>query len=105
MRKSAEWMSQLDERIIEHLDDSGWASPSTMSRSFCFTASEARILERCEALANSGLIAPLYERSTMYELTTLGYLYLDGDLDTQNWIYLDEETTGSVSMDSERQEG
>lgn len=84
MRKSAEWMSQLDERIIEHLDDSGWASPSTMSRSFCFTASKERILERCRALADSGLIAPIYEGSTMYELTTLGYLYLDGDLDANS---------------------
>ena len=81
MRKSAEWMSQLDERIIENLDDSGWASPSTMSRSFCFTASEDRILERCEALADSGLIAPIYEGASMFELTTIGYLYLDGDLD------------------------
>lgn len=81
MRKSAEWMHQLDERIIEHLDENGWASPSTMGRSFRFTASEGRILERCEALADCGLIGPIYEGASMYELTTLGYLYLDGDLD------------------------
>ena len=81
MRKSAEWMHQLDERIIEHLDEGGWASPSTMSRSFRFTASEDRILERCEALADCGMIAPIYEGASMYELTTIGYLYLDGDLD------------------------
>ena len=81
MRKSATWMHQLDERIIEHLDESGWASPATMSRSFRFTASEDRILERCEALVDCGLIAPIYEGASMFELTTIGYLYLDGDLD------------------------
>jgi len=81
MRKSAEWMHQLDERIIEHLDETGWASPSTMSRGFRFTASEDRILERCGELSDSGLIAPIYEGADMFELTTLGYLYLSGDLD------------------------
>ena len=81
MRRSAEWMSQLDERIIEHLDDEGWASASTMHRSFCFSASEARIRERCRELSDAGLIAPIYRRATMYELTAVGMLYLDGDLD------------------------
>ncbi len=81
MRKSAEWMHQLDERIIEHLNEAGWASPSTMSHGFRFTASEDRISERCRALSDCGLIAPLYEGADMFELTTLGYLYLSGDLD------------------------
>jgi len=76
-------MSQLDERIIEHLDDEGWASASTMHRSFCFSASEARIRERCRELSDSGLIAPIYERSSMNELTVVGDLYLDGDLDAE----------------------
>lgn len=84
MRKSASWMHQIDERIIEHLDESGWASPSTMSRGFRFTASEARILERCKALSDSGLIAPIYEGADMFELTTLGILYLNGDIDADN---------------------
>ena len=81
MRKSATWMHQLDERIIEHLDESPWASPSTMSRGFRFTASKNRILERCAVLVDCGLIAPIYEGASMFELTTIGYLYLDGDLD------------------------
>lgn len=74
-------MSQLDERIIEHLDDEGWASPATMHRSFCFSASKARIRERCRELTGVGLVAPIYEGSDMYELTFVGQLYLDGDLD------------------------
>jgi hypothetical protein len=85
MRRSAEWMSQLDERIIEHLDDddSGWATPATMAREFCFTASEDRIEERCRALQDAGLVAPLYPDGEMFELTVVGMLYLDGDLDAE----------------------
>lgn len=52
-----------------------------MSRSFRFTASDDRILERCEVLVDCELIAPIYEGASMYELTTIGYLYMDGDLD------------------------
>jgi len=74
-------MHQLDERIIEHLDGNTWASPATMSRGFRFTASKDRILERCKALVDCGLIAPIYEDASMFELTTIGYLYLDGDID------------------------
>jgi hypothetical protein len=74
-------MHQLDERILEHLADDGWASPGTMGRHFRFTASEDRIEERCKVLADVGLIGPIYEGAPMYELTSLGYLYLAGDLD------------------------
>jgi len=77
-------MHQLDERILEHLRDDGWASPRTMSRHFRFTASEDRIEERCEELREAGLLAPIYRSASMYELTTLGYLYLAGELDADS---------------------
>jgi hypothetical protein len=77
-------MHQLDERILEHLRESGWASPRTMHRHFRFTASEERIEERCQALANAGLVGPIYEGVSMYELTTPGKLYLNGDLNAEN---------------------
>jgi hypothetical protein len=77
-------MHQLDERILEHLRDEGWASPGTMDRHFRFTASEDRIRERCEELRDAGLLAPIYRGASMYELTTLGYLYLAGELDAES---------------------
>ena len=49
-----------------------------------FTASEDRIEERCRELRDAGLLAPLYRGATMYELTTLGYLYLAGELDAES---------------------
>jgi len=77
-------MHQLDERILEHLADDGWGSPPTMARHFRFTASKDRIRERCEELRDAGLLAPIYEGASMYELTTLGYLYLAGELDAES---------------------
>jgi len=77
-------MHQLDERILEHLADDGWASPKTMNRGFRFTASEDRIRERCQELIDAGLIAPVYRDASTYELTTLGYLYLAGELDAES---------------------
>lgn len=81
MRRSADWMHQLDERIIEHLADTGWATPATMKHEFCFTASTDRIRERCRALQDAGLVAPVVRDSEMFELTVVGMLYLDGELD------------------------
>jgi hypothetical protein len=80
MRQDADWMYQLDERILEHLD-AGWSSPSLMRRHFRFSPSERRIRRRCEVLADAGLVAPLFEDSSMYEITTIGRLYLEGEID------------------------
>lgn len=45
-------------------------------------ASENRIRERCRLLADADLIAPIH--SEMYELTTWGRLYLDGEVDARH---------------------
>lgn len=83
MRRSAPWMCQLDERIIEHLHDEPWTSPHTMAAAFRATATKAKIRERCEVLSEAGLIGPLWEGAGLYELTTSGRLYLEGQLDAE----------------------
>jgi len=55
-----------------------------MSRHFRFTASEERIEERCQELRDADLLAPIYRGAPMYELTTLGDLYLAGELDAES---------------------
>lgn len=85
MRKTATWMQLLDERILEHIDEEDWATPRTMFRDVNFEglrASEGRIRERCEKLAQAELIAPVH--NDMYEITTTGKLYLEGELDAEN---------------------
>ena len=75
-------MKQLDERILEHLNSEGWATPSTMAREKGFSASPGHIWERCQMLHYIGFIAPMH--SDMYELTTDGQLYLKGEIDARH---------------------
>ena len=83
-RQPAEWMCNLDERILEHLDREGWATPRHIERTFSMDASEGRARERFEMLATVGLVGPLFEDSKMYELTGEGQRYLDGGLDAEH---------------------
>ncbi|APW99377.1 hypothetical protein CHINAEXTREME_17070 [Halobiforma lacisalsi AJ5] len=81
-RHSASWMEQLDDRILEHLDEEPWSSVSVMASRSCFRASKARIRERCQMLARAGLIAPVHH--DMYEITTWGIRYLEGEIDADH---------------------
>jgi predicted transcriptional regulator len=46
------------------------------------------IARRCRKLAEEGLLRHL--GNGVYVITEDGEGYLDGELDTQNWVYLDE---------------
>ncbi|RZH66525.1 hypothetical protein ELS17_17840 [Natrinema altunense] len=83
-RKPARWMCTLDERILEHLSEDPWSTPRHMSRVVKLTASRGRVEERCQLLSQVGLIAPIFEDSTMYEITCEGKEYLEGELDVEN---------------------
>ncbi|MDS0280642.1 hypothetical protein [Haloarcula onubensis] len=81
-RKSAYWMKQLDERVLEELYWEGWSSPSILAKKEGFTASEGHIRERCQMLRYVGFVDTL--ASDMYELTTDGILYLHGQVDARH---------------------
>lgn len=81
-RKSDWWVEQLDERILEYLDEEGWATPRILTRKRAFTASEGRIAERCELLVYAGFVAPVH--GEMYDITRWGQLYLDGEVDARH---------------------
>lgn len=83
-RQPAEWMCNLDERIMEHLESEGWATPRHIERTFSMNASEGRARERLRMLSFAGLVGPLFEDSRMYELTGEGQRYLAGDLDAEH---------------------
>lgn len=85
VRKTGTWMRQLDERILEHLREEGWSSPGIMRsrQNFqCLGTSEGAIAERCRVLTSAELVAPIH--GNMYELTTWGRLYLEGELDAEH---------------------
>lgn len=76
-------MYPLDERILEHLGEESWGSPSTMAAEveFCQLDADAEYIEqRCECLVERELIAPIIEDGDMYEITRWGLAYLRGDL-------------------------
>ncbi len=79
-------METLDERILEHLADEGWATARTMARCPGFETSESRLAERCHVLAHADLIAPLMDcrRADVWELTGRGVRYLRGEVDAES---------------------
>ncbi len=84
-RKSAEWMVQLDERILEKIASEGWSTPTIMEKSIEFSATKGHIRNRCKRLQYAGLIAPIH--GEMYELTGEGRRYLNGDLNARHLPY------------------
>ena len=84
MRRMGRWMYTVDERVLEHLAEESWASPSTMAteREFCQLDVDAEYINRrCNQLVERELIAPIIEDGDMYEITRWGLAYLRGDLD------------------------
>jgi len=82
MRKSAFWMKQLDERILETLSRKGWSTPRMIARESRITCSRGHIRERCEKLRHIEFVDVVHGQ--MYELTMDGMLYLRGEIDARN---------------------
>jgi len=78
-------MRQLDERILEHLQESGESNPMLMSEHPRFgemEVSSGQIRERCAKLAEAGLAASTGKG--WFDITTWGQQYLEGELDAEN---------------------
>ena len=87
MRRMGRWMYTVDERILEHLAEESWASPSTMAAEPEFQQLDAEadyIRQRCSLLVQHELIAPIILNNDMYEITRWGLAYLRGDLDADH---------------------
>ena len=86
MRRMGRWMYTVDERIMEHLAEESWASPSTMAAESEFQQLEVDseyIEQRCKRLVERELLAPIIQDNNMYEITRWGLAYLRGDLDAK----------------------
>ena len=86
VRRMGRWMYTVDERILEHLAEESWASPSTMEVVPEFQqmdVDEKYINQRCKQLVERELIAPIAIEYDMFEITNLGLAYLRGDLDAE----------------------
>ena len=85
IRKSDRWMIQLDERIMEYIAEEDWATPETIAQDRRFPSYEGVISDRCKRLHYVGFIEPFH--GEMYDLTTEGLLYLDGEIDARHQPY------------------
>lgn len=81
MRFDADWMSRADDRIMEHLAEDGPDTPKNMAESDRVRFSRQHINQRCKKLVSYGLLVHL--GNGVYDLTTKGEAYLQGNLDVR----------------------
>ena len=103
MRHSGDWMTLLDDRILEYLSENEAASPTEMKKGGPLHFSRAYIGRRCRKLAEEGLIREISD--AVYKITDDGEAYLSGVLDTQNWVRVDDNGTKLPGDSTEKQEG
>jgi len=106
MRHSGDWMTLVDDRVLEYIREHESGSPTEMMREGPIHYSRQYIARRCKKLAEEGLIRHL--GNGVYILTDDGEAYLDGTLDTQNWVRLDENggaAANGIRDAGEEQEG
>ncbi|WP_353634589.1 repressor phrH2 [Halobacterium sp. NMX12-1] len=79
VRRTGDWMTTLDDRILEYLDTDAAATPRTIARSRRRPVSTQKIRERLRVLAQAGYVEPWTDDYDLFSLTIWGRLYLDGE--------------------------
>jgi len=80
MRKSADWMTIADDRILEYLSDHESGTPSEIAKVDTMRFSRSYLHQRCNVLEEYELIRHL--GNGVHVLTDKGEQYLNGELDT-----------------------
>ena len=88
LRHSGDWMTLVDDRILEYLYENEAASPTEMMKGGPIKFSRAYIGRRCKKLKEEGLLREISDAT--YVITEDGKAYLKGHLDTEDWQYVDE---------------
>ncbi|WP_396611600.1 repressor phrH2 [Haloferax sp. S1W] len=80
MRKSGDWMTIWDDRILEYLGGNDWGSPESIYGELGDETTLRQVRERCRVLCHAGLAAPLIDHASadVFEITGWGQLYLEG---------------------------
>ncbi|WP_224214660.1 MarR family transcriptional regulator [Natrinema longum] len=83
MRYSGDWMSLVDDRILEYIYENDSGSPKEMKDKGHIRYSRQHIARRCRKLNEKGLLTHL--GNGVYVITDEGEAYLKGELDTETW--------------------
>lgn len=78
MRKSADWMTIWDDRIMEVIREEGSGSPTPLSEHDYIHISASQVSKRLKKLSEHGLLDSL--GNGIYVTTPDGERYLDGEL-------------------------
>lgn len=81
MRLSAEWMTIVDERVLEFLNEEGPRQPKQIANDDRISYSSEYIGRRCRKLAEVGLLENL--GNGVYMITQHGQAYLNEELDAR----------------------
>lgn len=92
MRYSGDWMSLVDDRILEYIHEHDSGSPKKMKDEGRIRYSRQHIARRCRKLAEKGLLTHL--GNGVYIITEEGEAYLRGELDTETWTHVEESENG-----------
>lgn len=88
VRKSGEWMSGIDDRILEYLYEETPARPSDIARYDYVYCSSSYIGQRLRELREHNLVT--VQEEPIYEITTKGSAYLIGAYDAEDGEFLHE---------------
>lgn len=103
MRHSGDWMTIVDDRVLEYIRENESGSPTAMKRDAPIHYSREYVHKRCKRLTEKGLLKHL--GNGVYVITEDGEAYLDEELDTQNWVYLSDNGNSSPGIGEGKQEG
>jgi len=94
MRSSAKWMTLVDDRVLEYIDENSHGSPTEMKKEGPIRYSSQYIGERCRTLADHGLLT--HVGNGVYTITEDGRKYLRGELDTGELESSEENGEGAA---------
>jgi len=103
MRYAGNWMTAVDDRILEYLSEHESGSPTKMKREGPIRYSRQQVHRRCKKLTENALVRDL--GNGVYVITDDGEAYLEGQLDTENWRYIDEDADEVVDDSAENSPG
>ncbi len=89
MRHSGDWMTLVDDRVLEYIREHESGSPKQMKDDGPIRYSRQYIARRCKKLAEEGLLRHL--GNGVYVITEDGNSYLSGELDTETWEMVEND--------------
>jgi len=102
-RRSAEWMTATDDRILEILDYEGRSTPKNLAERNNLHRSRPTVNQRLQKLNKAGLVEK--EGRGLYKITDNGRLYLIGGYDvSEEKQTIEIEGEGAYNFDRVRVE-